>query len=180
MQKTLSLFYICWICLFNFTAPYKKKLGDEWAMLLGSTKGCHNWLKGMTKSKLQIHLREIKLTMLLAVFSLQENLFTTLTWCKVGVFHGYPVGRRGEKRIKNLNDLHFTIKRIGFDDLLYSGWKFTSTFEESFAKTWFFLSVVKQAGCRGWPVFHPWSRPISMVKNTNRTSIILLTFSKGV
>jgi CDP-glycerol glycerophosphotransferase (TagB/SpsB family) len=173
MQKRY-LFFISLTYAYSILRPLQKEIrrrGDDVAWFL--TKGCPNWLKDDEKQLQSIE--EIQTYNALAVFAPGNYIYDFIPGVKVGVFHGYPVGKRGEKGLK-LDD-HFTI-REWFDIYCTQGESSTSTFEDLSQKHGFF-KVYETGWCKVDPFFNL-DHDLSRGKNTNRTILYSPTFSKGI
>ena len=120
--------------------------GDEVAWYLES--GCENYLK--PKEVLLNSIDEVVAYNPIAIFACGNHIYHFLPGIKVALFHGYAVGKRGEKG--DVLDDHFTI-RNWFDIYCTQGPSSTPTFKMLEQKHGFFKSYET-----GWCKVDPYMR----------------------
>ncbi len=142
--------------------------GDDVAWFLEPE--CANLL---TKDeKLLKTIEEVQQYSPLAIFACGNLIYHFLPGIKVAVFHGYAVGKRGEKG--DVLDDHFTI-RDWFDIYCTQGPSSTATFKQIESKRDYFR-VYETGWCKVDPFFEP--RP---AQERSKTTILYSpTFSKGI
>ena len=113
----------------------------------------------------------------IAVFAPGNYVYDFIPGVKVEVFHGYPVGKRGERGDK-LDD-HFTI-REWFDIYCTQGESSTPIYQ-GLAKKHGFFKVYETGWCKVDPFFKPITNP-DFAENNNNSKTILYspTFSNGI
>lgn len=168
------LFFISLAYSYSILRPLQKEIkkrGDEVAWFL--TKGCPNLLQDD-----EVYLKTIAEAQdyqALAIFAPGNYIYDFIPGVKVAVFHGYPVGKRGEKG--DILDDHFTI-REWFDIYCTQGESSTLTFQQ-LAQQHQFFKVYETGWCKVDPFFTASPRNLT---NTATTPTILYspTFSKGI
>lgn len=168
------LFFISLAYSYSILRPLQQEIrrrGGEVAWFL--TQDCPNLLTDD-----EVHLKtisEVQLYCPIAVFTPGNFVYDFIPGVKVEVFHGYPVGKRGEKGEK-LDD-HFSIRQW-FDIYCTQGESSTSTFQRLADKHGFF-KVYETGWCKVDPFFIPKEK---VEKDVSATKTILYspTFSKGI
>lgn len=166
------LFFISLAYSYSILRPLQKTIrerGDEAAWFL--TKDCPNLLNDD-----ETHLKTIEQAQqyqALAVFIPGNYVYDFIPGLKVEVFHGYPVGKRGEKG--EVLDDHFSVRKW-FDIYCTQGESSTHTYQH-LAKKHGFFKVYETGWCKVDPFFSQ-----SKTKNESATKTILYspTFSKGI
>jgi len=142
--------------------------GDEVAWFLEPE--CENLLED-TEVLLE-SIDDVKRYSPLAIFACGNYIYPFLPGIKVAVFHGYAVGKRGEKG--EVLDDHFTI-RNWFDIYCTQGPSSTPVFEQLEKKHGFF-KCYETGWCKVDPFF---TEPA--LQNRGKTTILYSpTFSKGI
>lgn len=145
-----------------------KARGDEVAWYLEPK--CENLLED--SEVLLESIDDIKRYNPLAIFTCGNEIYHFLPGIKVAVFHGYPVGKRGEK--DEVLDDHFTI-RNWFDIYCTQGPSSTPIFKQLEKKHRFF-KVYETGWCKVDPFF---CEPT--LQNNGKTTILYSpTFSRGI
>ncbi|MBL4630555.1 MAG: CDP-glycerol glycerophosphotransferase family protein [Paraglaciecola sp.] len=169
------LFFISLSYSYSILRPLQKairKRGDEVVWFL--TKGCPNWL--MDDEILLETIAEAQSYNPTAVFAPGNYIYDFIPGVKVAVFHGYPVGKRGEKQAEKLDD-HFTI-REWFDIYCTQGESSTSVFQ-NIAKNLAFFKTYETGWCKVDPFFTPLEKEFD-TSSTAKTILYSPTFSKGI
>jgi len=142
--------------------------GDDVAWYLEST--CENLLDDT--EVLLANIDDVKSYDPLAIFACGNFIYHFLPGIKVAVFHGYAVGKRGEKG--NVLDDHFTI-RNWFDLYCTQGPSSTPVFKQLEEKLGFF-KCYETGWCKVDPFF---TEPT--LQNEGKTTILYSpTFSRGI
>lgn len=108
----------------------------------------------------------------IAVFAPGNVIYHFIPGVKVAVFHGYPVGKRGEKG--DVLDDHFTI-RNWFDIYCSQGPSSTQTFKQLESRHGFFKVYET-----GWCKVDPYFKIDNSVKHDEITILYSPTFSRGI
>lgn len=145
-----------------------RKRGDDVAWYLES--GCENLLTEDEKSLSSIN--EVEQYDPLAVFACGNVIYHFFPGIKVAVFHGYPVGKRGEKG--DVLDDHFTI-RDWFDIYCTQGPSSTETFKRLEKEKGYFRVYET-----GWCKVDPFFNQQMPQRNEKLTILYSPTFSRGI
>lgn len=142
--------------------------GDDVAWFL--EPGCKNLLE--SSEVLLESIDDVKRYEPLAIFACGNWIYHFLPGIKVAVFHGYAVGKRGEKG--EVLDDHFTI-RNWFDIYCTQGPSSTPIFERLESEHGFFKCYET-----GWCKVDPFFTEPATQNNTKTTVLYSPTFSKGI
>lgn len=145
-----------------------RKRGDEVAWFL--EPGCENLLRE-DETRLST-IDDVKQYSPLAIFACGNVIYHFFPGIKVAVFHGYPVGKRGEKG--NVLDDHFTI-RDWFDIYCTQGPSSTTTFKTLEQDKGYFRVYET-----GWCKVDPFFKSEISRQNEKLTILYSPTFSKGI
>lgn len=156
---------------YSIFRPLQEKIrerGDEVAWYLEKT--CENFLvddEHLLKSIDEVIAFDPK-----AIFACGNHVYHFLPGVKVALFHGYPVGKRGERG--DVLDDHFTI-RNWFDIYCTQGPSSTSTFKQ-LENQYGFFKTYETGWCKVDPYF---TQP--KLQNSGQTTILYSpTFSRGI
>ncbi|PRO72598.1 CDP-glycerol--poly(glycerophosphate) glycerophosphotransferase [Alteromonas alba] len=142
--------------------------GDEVAWYLES--GCENYLN--QEEVLLNSIDEVVAYNPIAIFACGNHIYHFLPGTKVALFHGYAVGKRGEKG--DVLDDHFTI-RNWFDIYCTQGPSSTPIFKMLEQKHGFFKSYET-----GWCKVDPYFTQPKLQNNGKTTILYSPTFSRGI